>query len=125
MKRSFIRDRVTVATLIPRSTIIPPLHRLYYYDGTPSAPLGMPVMMSAEGRGHMGGAATEEIAAPPWCVRTLRTKELGGVPAIISARDMVNTAPDEKVVIAYVSYLSSRLLGAGLRNMDYNPTRWP
>ena len=73
----------------------------------------------------MGGAATEEIAAPPWCVRTLRTKELGGVPAIISARDMVNTAPDEKVVIAYVSYLSSRLLGAGLRNMDYNPTRWP
>ena len=36
--------------------------------------------------------------------------KLGGIPNIITPRDMVSTAPDEKVVITYVTYLSSRLL---------------
>jgi abnormal spindle-like microcephaly-associated protein len=39
-----------------------------------------------------------------------RVLQLGGVPSIIAPRDMVNTTPDEKVVITYVTYLSSRLL---------------
>ena len=39
-----------------------------------------------------------------------RVMELGGIPNIITPRDMVNGAPDEKVVITYVTYLSSRLL---------------
>ena len=39
-----------------------------------------------------------------------RAKELGGIPNIITSRDMVTGAPDEKVVITYVTYLSSRLM---------------
>lgn len=39
-----------------------------------------------------------------------RVMELGGIPNIITPRDMVTGAPDEKVVITYVTYLSSRLL---------------
>ncbi|XP_053098954.1 abnormal spindle-like microcephaly-associated protein [Hemicordylus capensis] len=35
---------------------------------------------------------------------------LGGIPAMIHHLDMSNTIPDEKVVIAYVSFLCSRLL---------------
>ncbi|XP_034979449.1 abnormal spindle-like microcephaly-associated protein [Zootoca vivipara] len=36
--------------------------------------------------------------------------DLGGVPAMIHHSDMSNTIPDEKVVIAYVSFLCSRLV---------------
>uniref|UniRef100_A0A670IVM8 Assembly factor for spindle microtubules n=1 Tax=Podarcis muralis TaxID=64176 RepID=A0A670IVM8_PODMU len=36
--------------------------------------------------------------------------DLGGVPAMIHHSDMSNTIPDEKVVIAYVSFLCSRLI---------------
>ena len=39
-----------------------------------------------------------------------RAMELGGIPNIITSRDMVSGAPDEKVVITYVTYLSSRLM---------------
>ncbi|NXV02266.1 ASPM protein, partial [Cettia cetti] len=36
--------------------------------------------------------------------------DLGGIPAMIHHADMSNTIPDEKVVIAYLSFLCSRLL---------------
>jgi hypothetical protein len=43
--------------------------------------------------------------------------ELGGIPSIISPRDMCSGAPDEKVVITYVAYLSSRLLDIRLQTV--------
>eukprot|EP00794_Sanderia_malayensis_P015899 gene15899-17499_t len=39
-----------------------------------------------------------------------KVKEIGGAPAMIFASDMSNTIPDEKVVIAFLSFLCSRLL---------------
>ncbi|XP_048458010.1 abnormal spindle-like microcephaly-associated protein [Rhincodon typus] len=45
---------------------------------------------------------------------TTAVAKLGGVPAMIRQIDMSNTIPDEKVVIAYVSFLCARLLD--LRN---------
>uniref|UniRef100_A0A4W3K579 Assembly factor for spindle microtubules n=1 Tax=Callorhinchus milii TaxID=7868 RepID=A0A4W3K579_CALMI len=41
---------------------------------------------------------------------TTAVVELGGVPAMIRHLDMSNTIPDEKVVIAYLSFLCARLL---------------
>ncbi|XP_071948699.1 uncharacterized protein [Antedon mediterranea] len=39
-----------------------------------------------------------------------KVKELGGVPLMVKSKDMINTIPDEKVVITYVSHLCVRLL---------------
>ena len=37
-------------------------------------------------------------------------REIGGIPLLALSQDMSNTVPDEKVVMAYVTYLCNRLL---------------
>jgi len=40
----------------------------------------------------------------------VQVQELGGVPALLSPGDMVNTIPDEKVTVTFLVHLCARLM---------------